>query len=648
MLNPLQRMPSVKPPDYGDDAPIIVERLAQSRVRCEEAYRLDRGRRAGPDVLTPGELRTLSEPLELLTRVARPEMHALLARLAPANYVVVLSDANGVAIDFVASGSPDRKLWRMGVCPGATWGEPHVGTNGIGTCIMSRAPIIVHQRDHFLFRYADLTCTAAPLFDAKGGVLASLDASSVANLPHEIQTLVLQLVVQTARRIERLYFLERHREKRILTVDLGAGALQPKPVFMLAVGDDGCVIDMQGNTEDGSDIDTLAGFRHKNIGDILESVLRCPAEKVSLTHVEHKAVVNLDGQKPCFTVLRSPVQNHVNMPKATPLTAITRKAPIPTRFKPVLTLKRLAGRDPGLLAYLDKIERFGAHRLPFLIQGETGTGKEEFARAIHAHGPRASGPFVAIDCSSIPENLIESELFGYEAGTFTGARRDGRRGRIIEANGGTLFLDEIGDMPVQLQTRLLRVLAQNEVVPLGGQATVKVDFNLICATHQNLTALISQKRFRQDLYFRISGFRLDLPPLRARADKAELIAGALQIECDIAGFEIVPPIEPQTLSVLCAHSWPGNMRQLRLALRYALLSSAGQPIATEHLPDDILISGGEHEAPAGTSNELACEALEDVLRRNRWSITRAARELGVTRQTVHRWMNARNIKRPIA
>lgn len=645
MLNPLQRIPSAQP-----DAPVIVERLAQSRVRCEEAYRLDRGRRAGPDLLTPGELRTLSEPLELLTRVARAEMQALLARLAPANYVVVLSDANGVAIDFVASGSPDRKLWRMGVCPGATWGEPHVGTNGIGTCIMSRAPIIVHQRDHFLFKYADLTCTAAPLFDARGDVLASLDASSVANLPQEIQALVLQLVVQTARRIERLYFLERHREKRILTVDLGAGALQPKPVFMLAVGEDGCVIDMQGNTEDGSDTDTLAGFRHKNLADILDSVLRCPAEKVSSTHVEHKAVVSLDGQKPCFTVLRSPAQNHVTMPMAMamPAMALPRKAPIPTRFKPILTLKRLAGRDPGLLAYLDKIERFSAHRLPFLIQGETGTGKEEFARAIHSQGPRASGPFVAIDCSSIPENLIESELFGYEAGTFTGARRDGRRGRIIEANGGTLFLDEIGDMPVQLQTRLLRVLAQNEVVPLGGQSTVKVDFNLICATHQNLSALISQKRFRQDLYFRISGFRLELPPLRARADKAELIAGALQIECDIAGFEIVPLIMPEAKSMLCAHSWPGNMRQLRLVLRYALLSSGGKPITIEYLPEDILTSGSEHDEPVGASNDLTSEALADVLRRHRWSITRAARELGVTRQTVHRWMNARNLKRPVA
>lgn len=642
MLEPLQRKPANMASD-GDGAPIIVELLAQSRARCEEAYRLDRGRRAGPDLLTPGELRSLTEPLELLTRVARSEMQALLARLAPANYVVVLSDANGVAIDFVASGPPDRKLWRMGVCAGATWGEPHVGTNGIGTCIMSRAPIIVHQREHFLLKYAELTCTAAPLFNANGQVIASLDASSVADLPHEIQAFVLQLVVQTARRIERLYFLERHREKNILTVDLGAGTLQPQPVFLLAVGEDGCVIDIQGNTEDGSDTGALSGFKRRNVANILDTVLSCPAEKVSQTHVEHKAVVSLDGERPCFTVLRSPAQGRRNAPLMRPGPGQARRPVAQTRDNR-LTLKRLAGTEKGLLACLDKIERFAAHRLPFLIQGETGTGKEEFARAIHAQGPRAQGPFVAIDCSSIPENLIESELFGYEAGTFTGARRDGRRGRILDANSGTLFLDEIGDMPAQLQTRLLRVLARNEVVPLGGHGPVQVDFNLICATHQDLLALIAQARFRQDLYFRIAGFRLELPPLRKRADKAELIVGALEIECDMAGFAPPPRILPEALEILCAHPWPGNMRQLRLALRYAVVSSGGADIMPDHLPGDI-VAWQPHDTGNVPKGEVALE-LESVLARTGWSISRTAREMGVTRQTVHRWMKTRNITRP--
>lgn len=641
-----------KPALVADSTPAIVEMLAQSRVRCEDNYRLDRSRKAGPNLLTPGELKSVVEPVELLTRVARPEMEALLAKLAPANYVVVLSDASGVAVDFVASGQPDKKLWRMGVCAGATWGEPHVGTNGIGTCIMTRSPIIVHQRNHFLLKYAELTCTAAPLFDAQGRVIASLDASSVADLPQEIQWLVLDLVVQTARRIERLYFLERHREDTILTVDHGAGTLKPEPVFMLAVGEDGCVIDVQGNTDDGSDASALGSFRQRNLTGLLETVWQSPAVQASATHVEHKAVVNIEGDGPCFTVLRAPVRSTTrHRGAAVPRTSDNQQHPQTPRrpaqrAKPVLTLERLAGGDPVLRAHAERIERFSAHRLPFLILGETGTGKEEFARAIHAASPRAGGPFVAIDCSSIPENLIESELFGYESGTFTGGRREGRRGRILDANGGTLLLDEIGDMPLTLQTRLLRVLAQNEVVPLGGHAAIKTDFNLICATHQDLKALAAEGRFRQDLYFRIAGFRIDLPPLRARRDKQEIILGALEIESSLAGLDGSPELEPAAFDLLMAHAWPGNMRELRLALRFAIASADGGRIGPMHLPADILapdLAAGSFK-PSPTPH--ASENLEELLKRNDWCVARTARQLGVSRQTVHRWMTARQLRRP--
>ncbi len=625
----------------------IRDLLAQSRARCEESYRLDRSRRAGPNLLTPGELRSLTEPLELLTRIARPEMEALLAKLAPASYVVVLSDANGVAIDFVASGAPDKKLWRMGVCAGATWGEPHVGTNGIGTSIMSRTPIIVHQRNHFLLKYAELTCTAAPLFDAQGRVIASLDASSVADLPQEIQGLVLDLVVRTARRIERMYFLERHRDDTVLTIDLGVDALQNRPIFMLAVGEDGCVIDMQGNTHDGSDAQTIATYRHINFAKVVDAAWRTPAIPVGPMHTEHKAVVNLEGDLSCFTILRTPKRftQSANPVAGADIVALNqKKRPRPA---PVLTLERLAGDDPNLLTVVGKMDRFIAHRIPFLIQGETGTGKEEFARAIHARGPHAHAPFVAIDCSSIPENLIESELFGYEAGTFTGANRDGRRGRILDASGGTLFLDEIGDMPLVLQTRLLRVLAQNEVVPLGGHMPIKVDFNLICATHQDLKVMVEEKRFRQDLYFRIAGCRIELPPLRARTDKATILVGALELECYAAGLHTLPEISDEALNILVSSPWPGNMRQVRLALRYALASSGGGMITPAHLPEDLVESSCCDAATPEPANHPA-PGLEDVLRANAWSVSKTAREYKVSRQTVHRWMKERNLKRPLS
>ncbi|MCB1484933.1 MAG: sigma 54-interacting transcriptional regulator, partial [Hyphomicrobiaceae bacterium] len=211
----------------------------------------------------------------------------------------------------------------------------------------------------------------------------------------------------------------------------------------------------------------------------------------------------------------------------------------------------------------------------------------------------------------------------------------------------TLFLDEIGDMPLTLQTRLLRVLARNEVVPLGGHLPIKVDFNLICATHQDLKTMVEQKRFRQDLYFRISGCRIALPPLRDRCDKKPIIIGALELECYAAGLRTLPDISEQAMHFLVSYPWPGNMRQVRLAMRYALASSGGEEIFPEHLPEEIIeaASGEDSIAKSATSSEAD---LEDVLRRNAWSVSQTARDLNVSRQTVHRWMKERDLKRPLS
>ncbi len=206
------------------------------------------------------------------------------------------------------------------------------------------------------------------------------------------------------------------------------------------------------------------------------------------------------------------------------------------------------------------------------MYGETGSGKEVFAKAMHRSSERAGRPFVALNCASIPETLIESELFGYKAGAFTGAARDGRRGKIFLANGGTLFLDEIGDMPVHLQARLLRALEEREVLPLGGDEPIKVDIRLISATHCNLTEKIKTGEFRPDLYYRLHGFALTLPPLRERGDRRELIRRVLAEEAEGSPIEI----DEAALDRLDRYSWPGNLRELRNVLRTVLALREGQ------------------------------------------------------------------------
>jgi transcriptional regulator of acetoin/glycerol metabolism len=284
--------------------------------------------------------------------------------------------------------------------------------------------------------------------------------------------------------------------------------------------------------------------------------------------------------------------------------------------------------------------------IPILICGETGSGKDLFAKAIHAASSRASGPFVAVNCASLPETLIESELFGYKSGAFTGASREGRRGKIIQASGGTLFLDEIGDMPLALQARLLRVLEEWEVVPLGGEVPVAVDIQLISATHRDLQAMVKRGEFREDLYYRLQGIMLSLPPLRERTDRRALIALTLREEA--AGEEV--SVEPEAMKLLECYEWPGNVRQLRNVLRTALALSDAKVIRCSDLPEELRKASGQPVKAAslpeaGLNSLEAAErsALIQALEQHRWNISSLALELKTSRNTLYRKMKRLSI-----
>jgi transcriptional regulator of acetoin/glycerol metabolism len=315
-------------------------------------------------------------------------------------------------------------------------------------------------------------------------------------------------------------------------------------------------------------------------------------------------------------------------------------------------LTALAGADPRMAANVQQARRVVDKGITLLLHGESGTGKEAFAKALHNASARAAAPFVALNCAAIPESLIESELFGYRDGAFTGARAKGARGKITQADGGTLFLDEIGDMPLVMQTRLLRVLAEREVLPLGAEQPVPVDLQVICATHRDLMELVQAGQFRLDLYYRLNGLALILPALRDRLDKADLIEAVLREEARSLGRN-APHIAANAMGALLSHVWPGNIRELKSAVRAALALSDGDAIGLEHLPAGLVGAiqhalppprlsslGFEAVTPAPTvdSAEPDREALLDALRQHRWNVSQAARSLRTCRATVYRRM----------
>jgi transcriptional regulator of acetoin/glycerol metabolism len=277
-----------------------------------------------------------------------------------------------------------------------------------------------------------------------------------------------------------------------------------------------------------------------------------------------------------------------------------------------------------------------------LVNGETGSGKEVFSRRLHAASRRSAGPFVAVDCASLPETLIESELFGYEEGAFTGAKRKGMAGRIREAHGGVLFLDEIAEIPLPLQTRLLRVLEERVVTPLGGGQGVAVDFDLVCATHGHLPALVEAGRFRADLMYRVAGFTVALPPLHQRGDRHALIS-RLFLEAGGAAKHL--RLESDALEALAAYRWPGNVRELRSTLRAVVaLADAGDSVTATMLPahlvgawtsppDDATPHALPHTEPL---MNITRHAIDEALKACDHDVAKAARRLDVHRSTIYR------------
>jgi transcriptional regulator of acetoin/glycerol metabolism len=303
-------------------------------------------------------------------------------------------------------------------------------------------------------------------------------------------------------------------------------------------------------------------------------------------------------------------------------------------------LQLLDTGDERMAAAISRARRIMGKAIPLLIHGESGVGKELFSQAVHQSGPRAGGPFVAVNCAALPENLIEAELFGYAGGAYTGARREGATGRIREANGGTLFLDEIGDMPPSLQGRLLRVLQERVVQPLGGGRAVPVDFALICATHCQLKDTVEAGRFRADLYYRINGLTLILPPLRERRDFNRLVASLLD-EFE-PGRNVV--LTPSVAKAFSNHHWPGNLRQLANALRTAcaMLAEGESRIDWEHLPDDLVgdfkqrLAGSTSTAHPESLHSQADQTILRTIDAVQGNIAEASRRLGISRNTLYR------------
>ncbi len=619
-------------------------RLLESWRRSLETYQLDPGRAAQPRILTRTELKDRLEAMECFLRIARHGVRRLHEQVREASYVVLLTDMQGVTIDFVADNASDRDLKRAGLYLGSCWSERDEGTCGVGTAIVDRCPIIVHKSEHFRAPNISLTCSSVPIFDPDGSVLAILDASALYSPDdRKSQILALQFVTQSATMIENAYFLDRYSNQWVLQV---SGAIE------FAQVETDCLIafDEHGNV--------LAANQKARADLLADAPPRCRIEDLFderttdlMRHAQTPNVVLPLRAARAATAYCGRVRPPRDTASGARSSARPSSAALPTASVRPLPIDHIAGAEPRMRDNAARVRRLLDVPIPLLLLGETGTGKEAFAKAIHESSARHARPFVAVNCAAIPESLIESELFGYTDGAFTGARAKGMRGRLQQASGGTLFLDEIGDMPLALQTRLLRVLAEGEIQPLGGGDTQRVDLHVICATHRDLAALVRAGRFRQDLYYRLAGASFVLPPLRTRSDVPVLMEAILAEECAAAGRSAV--LDGSALDALLTHTWPGNIRELRNALRYAVAMTPDGVIASECLPAYLAgpmlppdIPAVERGIAPDDDDYDERQRVITALRSTHWCAASAARVLGISRATLYRRMHQHRIVSP--
>jgi len=311
--------------------------------------------------------------------------------------------------------------------------------------------------------------------------------------------------------------------------------------------------------------------------------------------------------------------------------------------------QNIIGQSVAMQKILETVAQVSDLPANILIEGESGTGKELIARAIHANSSRASGPFIAVNCAAIPETLLESELFGYVRGAFTDARKD-RSGLFREANGGTLFLDEIGELPVTLQTKLLRVLEDKEVRPLGANQGEKVDTRVLSASNRNLEELVRSDKFRQDLYYRLNVIRIELPPLRHRGDDVPLLVRHFVEKFAAGAKHQVDGIDAEALTALKNYDWPGNIRELEHMIERAVLLGKGSRIGLQDLPANVVGDGESSVVLAQaltrqlTLRDLEREYVAKVLDATNGNKTEAAKILGVDRTTLYRKLEEYKLK----
>ncbi|MFK3824946.1 sigma-54-dependent Fis family transcriptional regulator [Pseudomonas yamanorum] len=598
--------------------PLAHDAIIQDSWRRCRAYGLDHQSTPSFDQLPADGVSQLLESQHSLVQTTHQEVLPYYENiLSNSNCLIMLADNQGqVLTSWGTQRFIEPKLAR-GFSAGASWMERSSGTNAIGTALACAQAVHIEHDEHFLKANRFMTGSAAPIFDAQREIIAVLDVSSDSYLPPSHTLGMVKMMSQT---VENRLILNLFRGEHFqLTFNTGLNNLDSQWAGLLIFDESGQVLSANRRA------DNLLGISLSRV--LIDSLF-----KVSLLELLNQP----EGLPFSLQAAgRNRFQCLLKRPKQAPVQArVFVETKKPRESGPTaICLKTLHFGDARVEKAVRQAERLLEKDIPLLIHGETGVGKEVFVKALHQASSRSQQAFIAVNCAAIPAELVESELFGYEKGAFTGANQKGSIGLIRKADKGTLFLDEIGDMPLPTQARLLRVLQERCVQPVGSSELYPVDLRIISATNRSLREQVQLGRFREDLYYRIGGLTLELPPLRERTDKQALFKQLWQQHREPTQWA---GLSNEVLALFEQHPWPGNLRQVSSVLQVALAMAEELPIRVEHLPDDFFVDlNGLVPEPAGEKLDDSMD-LAQRLKAAGGNISHLARELGVSRNTLYK------------
>src|SRR5665648_65813 len=592
------------------------------------------------DTLDQEKIQQLIEDNSKLVEAAKPFMHTIYQSVTGSGFMVVITDKEGRIL--YTCGDPeilDKAASTIRFVQGSNWSEQAVGTNAIGTALAINKAIQMAGSEHFCQSHHYWTCSGAPIHNSQGNTIGCFNISG----PSErVYSHTFGMVVAAVGAIENQMHKEEIQEEKNRAYELLSAATESVSEGLLAVDNEGRIIHINQVAQ------KIFGMSEKiETGQLLASILG-PDEMfsemanqflwktdVEIVHDREQGRIHCLCSALPFYKLDGSIGGVVftlrEINKV--LSLVNRMAGATARFY----CEDIIGESDVMKKALKLIFVSANSRSNVLLTGESGTGKELFAQAIHNHSARSEGPFVAVNCAAMPRELIQSELFGYSEGAFTGAKRGGNLGKFELANEGTIFLDEIGDMPIELQVNLLRVLQERKITRVGGQKVIPINIRIIAATNKDLLKSVEEGRFRQDLYYRLNVLRIHIPPLRDRGKDIELITMHLIKVFSESLDKKIKGVEPEFLEVICDYCWPGNIRELQNAVEYAMNVAEGDYLSADDLPSGI------HHQPTlmqTTGKTISLTEIEKItvvstLDKFNGNITKTAKSLGIGRNTLY-------------